>query len=87
MKDALLQAGERLAEAMRVGLSAEGLPGEVCLIVEDGRVVVASRSAMVRKAEFGSAGVQPRAVMEGAARAAVGHVVRRLAQDLKGFVK
>jgi hypothetical protein len=87
MRDALLQAGERLAEAVRAGLSREGLPSEVCLIVEDGRVVVASRSKAVRLAELGSAAGQPRGVMEGAAREAAAHVVRGLAQDLKGFSK
>ncbi len=87
MKDALLAVGERLGEALRVGLSAEGLPDEVCLIVEDGRVVVASRSAAVRRAELGAAGQAPRGAMERLARGAASHVVRALAQDLEGFFK
>jgi hypothetical protein len=87
MKDALLQSGERLAEAMRAGLLAQGLSSALCLIVEEGRVRVVSNSAVVRQAELGCAGVQPRGVMEGAARGAAAHVVRALAQDLEAFVK
>jgi hypothetical protein len=87
MKDALLQAGERLAEAMRAGLSAQGLPIELCLIVEDGRVVVASRSAALRKIEFGSMEAPPRGVVEGTARDASRHIVRLLAQDLEDVLK
>jgi CRP-like cAMP-binding protein len=87
MKDALLQAGERLAEAVRAGLLAQGLPSDVCLVVEDGRVMVVSRSGAVRQAELGSAGSLPRGGMAAAAHAAAGHVVRKLAQDLEGFVK
>ena len=87
MKDALLQSGERLAEAMRAGLSAQGLPSELCLVVEEGRVRVVSKAAVVRQAELGCAGVRPRGVMEGAARGAATQVVRALAQDLEGFVK
>ncbi len=87
LKDALLQAGEHLAEAMRAGLSAQGLPSELCVFVEDGRVVVASRSAALRKAELGTAGVAPRAAMEGTARVAAAQTVRDLARHLKGFVR
>jgi hypothetical protein len=87
VKDALLQAGEHLAEAMRAGLSAQGLPSELCVIVEDGRVVVASRSAVLRKAELGSAGVPPRGAMEETARAAATQAVGILARHLEGFVK
>jgi hypothetical protein len=87
MKDALLQAGERLAEAIRAELSAQGLPSELCVAVEDGRVVVASRSAAARDAELGAAGVAPLGSMEKAAREAAGDVVRGLAHDLRGFVK
>jgi hypothetical protein len=87
LKDALLQAGEHLAEAMRTGLSAQGLPSELCVIVEDGRVVVASRSVALRKAELGWAGSPPRGAMEGAARVAATQVVKVLARHLEGFVK
>ncbi len=86
LKDALLQAGEHLAEAMRAELSAQGFPSELCMFVEDGRVVVASRSAALRKAEVGSAGVAPRAAMEGAARGAAAQAVRVLRQHLNGIV-
>ena len=87
IKDALLQAGEHLAEAMRAGLSAQDLPGELCVIVEDGRVVVASRSVALRKIELGAAGLPPRAAMEGAARSAAANTVRRFAEHLQSFVK
>ena len=87
LKDALLQAGEHLAEAMRAGLSAQGLPSALCVFVEDGRVVVASRSAALRKCELGSAGVGPRGAVEGTAREAAAQAVRVLAQHLEGFVR
>ena len=87
IKDALLQAGERLAEAMRAGLSTQGLPHEICLMVEDGRVVVASRSAALRRVELGAAGAGPRAVMEGLAREAAAHAVRGFAEHLESLFK
>ena len=86
LKDALLQAGEHLAEAMRAGLSAQGLPSELCVFVQDGRVVVASRSVALRKAEIGSAGVAPRAAMEGTARVAAAQAVRVLSRHIGGLV-
>ena len=87
LKDALLQAGEHLAEAMRAGLSAQGLPSELCVFVEDGRVVVASRSAALRKVEVGAAGMAPRGAMEGTARVAAALAVRVLSEHLEGFVR
>ncbi len=87
IRDALLEAGEHLAEAIRSGLSAQGLPGELSVIVEDGRVVVTSRSAALRTIELGSAGVPPRALMEELGRSAATHVVRGIANTLKGFLK
>ncbi len=83
VSDALLEAGERLAEAMRAGLCAQGLPGDVCVIVEDGRVVVASRSAVVRRSEIGEPGSPPQAVMEAIARDAGPGVVAALAARLQ----
>ncbi len=87
LKDALLEAGERLAEMFRAGLSRQGLPDEVCLIVDEGRVVVASRSAVVRQAELGEAGTPPRGVMEGLGRDAAPALVEGLSRRLEGLVR
>jgi hypothetical protein len=87
VKDALLAAAEHLAEAVRAHLLARGLPDDVCLRVEDGRVVVASRSQVVRRAELGAAGAPPLGVMEGAARDVAPDLARRIAAHLQGALK
>ena len=84
--DALLAAGEQLAEAMRTALAARGLPSDLCVMVDGGRVVVASRSAAVRRAELGEPGIAPGAAMEGAAREAAPLLVHALAGRLEGFL-
>jgi len=68
LKDALLSAGERLSEALRMGLSERGLPNDVCVVLNGDKVVVASRSNAIRDAELGSAGVPPRPILESIAR-------------------
>ncbi len=70
LSDALLAAGEQLAEAMRLGLSAHGLPSELSVLVEGERVVIASRSGVVRDAEVGTASTPPMGTLESIAREA-----------------
>jgi hypothetical protein len=82
LKDALVSAGEMLAEAMRAGLVARGLPGEIGVMARDGRVVVGSTSPAVREGEVGAAGRPPTGVLEAIGRAAVPHLVARLTSDL-----
>jgi hypothetical protein len=84
LNDALLAAGDILAEAIRAGLVARGLPATLRVIARDGKVVVASGEQAVRVAETGSAGVAPCALMERAAREAALHAVQSLADRLKG---
>jgi hypothetical protein len=85
LKDALASAGEMLAEALRAGLVARGLPGELGVAVQGGRVVVGSASAAVRDAEVGAAGRAPAGVLEEIGRRAAPHIVARLASQLGGF--
>jgi hypothetical protein len=87
VRDALLEAGEHLAEAVRANLLARGLPDDVCLLVEDGRVVVGSRSKLVRRAELGAAGAPPLGVMEEAARDLAPDLARGIAAGLQGAWK
>lgn len=70
LSEALLAAGELLAEAMRMELSARGLASELTVLVEGERVVIASRSAAVRDAEVGTASRPPAPMMESIAREA-----------------
>jgi hypothetical protein len=85
LNDVLLEAGERLAEALRAGLAEQGLPDELHVRLDAGRVVVASRSHRVREAELGKAGVPPTALMEGIAQESAPLLVALLENRLKGF--
>jgi len=85
LKDALASAGGVLAEAMRAGLGARGLPGELSVRVGEGRVHVVSASAAVRDAEVGAPGRPPSGVMEGIGREAAPRVAAALAEALRGF--
>lgn len=87
MKDGLLSAGAMLAEAIRIGLAAHELPNDVAMFEQDGRVVVGSRSVVVRDAELGRAGVAPRAVMEAVAVEVAPHVLRGLRDRLEGSLR
>jgi hypothetical protein len=84
LKDALASAGEVLAEAMRAGLGARGLPGNVSMRLRDGRVHVVSSSAAVRDVELGAPGRPPAGVLEGIGRAAAPQVAAALADALRG---
>jgi hypothetical protein len=86
LMDALASAGEMLAEVVRTGLAAQGLPGEVSVIVRDGRIMVASRSATVRDAEVGTRRRAPGAVLETIGRDNAGRVVAEVAKVLGGRV-
>ncbi len=79
LNDALLAAGDILAEAIRAGLVARGLPATLRVIARDGKVIVASGELAVRVAD-----VAPCALMERAAREAALHAVQSLADRLKG---
>ncbi len=83
LSDSLLAAGERLAEAMRTGLAAQGLPSELTVLVDGGRVVIASRSAAVRDAEVGTACRPPRALMESVARDTAPDLLRAISAKLQ----
>jgi hypothetical protein len=85
VNDALLEAGECLAEALRAGLIEKGLPGDLHVRLDAGKIVIASRSHQVRDSELGKAGVPPTALMEGIARESAPMVVELLAARLKGI--
>jgi hypothetical protein len=82
LMDALRGAGTLLADALAEGLVARGLPGEVQVVVEAGRVRVVSRARAVHEAEFGRAGMAPSAPMAGLAREAAPRIVAALAESL-----
>jgi hypothetical protein len=84
LKDVLASAGGVLAEAMRAGLGARGLPGDVSVHLRDGRVHVVSSSAAVREVELGAPGRPPGGVFEGIGRAAAPLVAAALADALRG---
>jgi len=86
LMDALLAAGETLAEVLRAGLAARGLPGELSVRVEGSRVVVASRAPEVRAAELGAPGRPPSAPVETLARCAAGEIARTL-RDVLGSAR
>jgi len=83
LSDALLAAGEQLAEAMRIGLSAQGLPSELTVLVEGERVLIASRSGAVRDAEVGTVSRPPTAMMESMAREASAALVHAISAKLR----
>jgi hypothetical protein len=83
LKDALASAGGVLAEAVRAGLGARGLPGEVGVRVRDGHVQVVSASASVRDAELGAPGRPPSGVLAGIGRDAAPQVAAALADALR----
>jgi len=85
LKDALASAGAVLAEAMRAGLSARGLPGELSVRVRDGRVLVVSASAAVRDAEFGAPGRPPAGVLDGISKEAAQQAAAAVAESLRGW--
>jgi hypothetical protein len=87
LMDALASAGEVLAEAMRAGLAAQGLPADVSVFARNGRIVVASRSAAVRDAEVGTRSRAPGAVLEIIGRDNAGRVVAEVAKVLGGRVR
>jgi hypothetical protein len=84
LSHALLAAGERLADALRRGLSEYGLPSEIHIVLDGDRVIVASRSAELRRHEVGQAGYPPGAIMEGIARDAVPEVLQAFVERLGG---
>ena len=83
LRDSLLLAGERLAEAVRKGLQARGLPTDVSLQADGLRVSVVSRSRDVYKAEHGTSAAPPTAPFEQAVRGATKDVVRVFARSLE----
>jgi plasmid stabilization system protein ParE len=85
LTDSLLAAAELLAEALRAGLSEQGLPNDLFLRRDGKKVIIASRSAQVREWELGRAGMPPTALMESIARDSAPMVVDLLATRLKGF--
>jgi hypothetical protein len=85
LNEALLAAGERLAEAMRTGLLNQGLPADLCVFIEGRRVVVGSRSAAVRNGEMGTPSFPPKAVLEWSARDATPALLQDIAARLQGM--
>ena len=81
--DALAEAGQALAEAVRAALASSGLPSVLNTSVLDGRVTVASVSPEVHRAERGGLGAPPTAPIETAARAAAREVVCLLQSRLQ----
>lgn len=82
LSDALLVAGERLAEALRLGLSELSRPSEIHVVLDGNRIVVASQSAALREEEVGRVGCPPKAIMEGFAREAVPNVLQAFVERL-----
>ena len=76
--DALLHAGNILAEALRAGLSARGLDADLSVHAEGARLTVVSRSRAVWAAELGEPGRAPSAPMAGIAGSVSDDVVRVL---------
>ena len=83
LKEALLRAGDVLAEALRGGLLARGLEADLSVRAEDGRVTVVSRSRAVWAAELGEVGCAPSAPVSGIARVVEGDVVGALRGHLR----
>ncbi len=83
----MASAGECLAEAMHAKLGDAGLPSDLHVLFDDGRVVVASRSDSVRKAECGSASGSPKALLEAAARDSLPRVLQEIAHHVKGVLR
>jgi len=82
---ALFAAGEQLAEALRMGLSAGGLPAELHIVLDGDRVVIASKSAELRLHEVGRVGSPPKGTMEGLARDAVPKALGAFVERLGGI--
>jgi hypothetical protein len=82
LSSVLLEAGEYLADRLSLGLAERGLPSELSVFLDGHRVVVASHSAALRKAEVGRAGCPPKAIMEGLARDGVPQVLQTLVERL-----
>ena len=82
LRDALLAAGERLAEALRLGLSECGLPSDLYIVFDGERIVVASQSAELRLHELGRVGRPPKAIMVGYARDAVAQVLETFVEHI-----
>ena len=83
MRDSLLVAGERLADAVRKGLQAHGFSTDIDCNADGLRVSVVSRSPDVHKAEHGTSAAPPTAPVEEAVRGAAKDVVRAFARNLE----
>ena len=83
LRDSLLVAGEQLAELMRKGLQAHGLPTDVDWKADGLRVSVVSRSPDVHRAEHGTGAFPPTAPVEASVRGATKDIVRLFARSLE----
>ena len=83
MTEALLRAGDFLADALRTGLAARGFAPDLSVRAEAGRVCVVSRSRDVWAAELGEAGCAPSAPVSGIAVAVGGDVAGVLQGHLR----
>ncbi len=79
---ALAQAGDCLARLVSERLHQAGQDSALHVLIEQGRVVVASRSAALRDAEAGSAETAPCPLMEHAARDSAPLAARALVHAL-----
>ena len=83
VREALLRAGDALAEVVRAGLVSRGLDADLLVRAEEARVTVVSRSRAVWAAESGETGRVPSAPMAGIAGAAGEEVVAALHAHLR----
>lgn len=83
MNDAIIAAGERLREVLRTGLSEQGFADDLEVRLQEGGVIIASRSSDVAGVEFGRPGTPPMAVMGNIARESALAVVEVLANHLR----
>jgi hypothetical protein len=82
MMDALLAASEKLAEAMRADLLADGQAAELDIRIEGNRAVIGSRSRALAVREVGSSASPPTGALSRSARAAIPAVISAMRQQL-----
>jgi hypothetical protein len=87
VRQALAEAGERLADALRERLAAQGLSDELEMALDGDRLRVVSHAREIHAAEIGRAGMAPTAPMESAARQAASGIVQALGARLRGCVR
>jgi hypothetical protein len=81
--DALMEAGDLLAEGVRTALASQGLPHELSQSVLDDKVVITSNSAKVYLAERGGLSKPPSAPVETAVRHTTAEMLSLLQRRLQ----